>query len=95
MIPILSNYNFFNYQVPLVSLCLVMDLMILGFSVMILNGSCLHWRYRFEENFAFNNFVMHISESDKHWTLIDSNQLMGYRDAHWYIKDIWIGFSAS
>jgi len=25
--------------------------------------------------------------------LQDINQLMGYRDAHWYIKDNWIGFS--
>jgi len=24
----------------------------------------------------------------------DINQLMGYRDAQWYIKDTWIGFSA-
>jgi len=32
------------------------------------------------------------SEGDKYWTLI--NQLMGYRDPKWYIKDTWIGFSA-
>jgi len=32
---------------------------------------------------------LHYSESDKHWTL----RMMGYRDAHWYIKDTWIGFS--
>jgi len=25
--------------------------------------------------------------------LQDINQLMGYRDAQWYIKDAWIGFS--
>jgi len=25
--------------------------------------------------------------------LWDVNQLMGYRDAHWYSKDTWVGFS--
>jgi len=44
----------------------------------------------------FNNFLMciiHIcSESDKQWTR-NIDRLMGYRDAYWYIKDTWIGFS--
>jgi len=26
--------------------------------------------------------------------LQDINRLMGYKDAQWYIKDTWIGFSA-
>jgi len=43
----------------------------------------------------FNNLVMRIVivkvMNTKLW---DVNQLMSYRDAHWYIKDTWIGFSA-
>jgi len=35
------------------------------------------------------------SEGDKHWTLSFYQLIrMGYRDAQWYIKDTWIGFSA-
>jgi len=62
-----------------------------------------HWRYELKSAsssltwnnfFSFNNFLnAHCIVKVTNTELWDINQLMGNRDAQWYIKDTWIGFS--
>jgi len=47
-----------------------------------------------EAIFSFNSFFnAHYVVNVTNTELRDINQLMYYRDAQWYIKDTWIGFS--
>jgi len=94
--------SFFSFYIQLWTHCNDLGLCVGGGTAAVhrlhtgdVSSSAWVWVPLIEEIFLFNNFSnAHYIVKVTNTGLRDIKQLMGYRNAQWYNKDTWIGFSA-